>query len=247
MRLAGEGADVIVLDVCAQIDGLPYPSATKADLDETIRLVELGGRRALPVERDVRDLVGMREEVDAAVTELGGLDIVVANAGVTMSAPWTDTTPEMWDIQIGINLTGAWHTVMVGAPHLVRRGGGSIVLISSAAGLKVQPYMVPYMASKFGVTGLTKAFAAELAKDNIRVNSIHPTGTNTPMGGGTLWAAIQASMADNPRPSVAFTNMLPVDRIEPEDVANAVLFLASDEAASITSLHMTVDAGVTSL
>jgi SDR family mycofactocin-dependent oxidoreductase len=247
VRLAAEGADIIALDQCAPVATLQYPLASRADLDETIRQVEAFDRRAIAVEQDIRDLDGMRTGVDAAVAELGGLDIVVGNAGICICAPWADMTPAMWTDTIDTNLTGAWHTVMVGAPHLVRRGGGSIILTSSVAGLKVQPYMVPYMASKFGVTGLTKAFAAELAKDNVRVNSVHPTGVTTPMGEGGLMDAMQAAIAANPRPAVAFTNMLPVDMLEAEEVANAVLFLASDEAKSITSLHMTVDAGATSL
>ena len=246
VRLAAEGADVIVLDVCAPLPSVPYPGASREDLDETVRLVEASGCRAYPIVADVRDHSLMLAAVAAAVEELGGLDIIVANAGICAVAPWDQVTPEIFKDTLDINLTGVWNTVMAGAPHLVARGGGSIILISSAAGLKVQPYMVHYTASKFGVTGMAKAFAAEMAKDSIRVNSIHPTGAPTGMGeGGGMQAAIGAAIEANPRPAGMFTNMLPVDMVEPEDVANAVLFLASDEAKHVTALAMTVDAGVT--
>jgi SDR family mycofactocin-dependent oxidoreductase len=248
VKLAAEGADVIVVDICAQVATVQYPLASPEDLDETVRLVAETGRRAIGVQADVRDLEQLRSGVDGAVAELGGLDIVVANAGICVAAPWDRITPEIMRDTIDTNLIGAWNTVMAGAGHLVRRGGGSIVLISSAAGLKLQPFMVPYMASKFGVTGMAKAFAAELAKDGIRVNSVHPTGVDTPMGsGGGLMTAINAGIEANPRLGVAFTNMLPVEQIEAADVSNAVLFLASEESRQITALAMAVDAGVTQM
>lgn len=246
VRLAGEGADVIVLDVCAPLPSVAYPGASHDDLHETVRLVEVAGRRAVAIVADVRDHDVMCAEVAAAAEELGGLDIVVANAGICVVAPWDRSTPEILKDTLDINVTGVWNTVMAGAPHLVARGGGSIVLISSAAGLKVQPYMVHYTASKFAVTGMAKAFAVELAKDSIRVNSVHPTGVETGMSaGGGLQEAIGAAIEANPRPAGMFTNMLPVERVAAEDVADAVLFLASDESKHVTALAMTVDAGVT--
>lgn len=244
VRLAEEGADIIAVDVCAPLP-VPYDSATPEDLQETVRQVEALDRRIISAIVDVRDLPALREAVDNAVAELGRLDVVVANAGVCIPAAWDQVTPEIFRDTIDINLVGVWNTVMVGAPHLVRGGGGSIILTSSAAGLKVQPFMVPYTASKFGVTGMAKAFAAELANHNIRVNSIHPTGVNTPMGSGDMQATLGAAMETFPRLGGMFTNMLPIDATEPEDIANAVLFLASDESRYVTAHAMTVDAGVT--
>jgi NAD(P)-dependent dehydrogenase (short-subunit alcohol dehydrogenase family) len=156
-------------------------------------------------------------------------------------------TPQVFKDTLDTNVTGVWNTVMVGAPHLVEAGGGSIVLISSAAGLKVQPFMVPYTTSKFAVRGMAKAFAAELAKHHIRVNSVHPTGVDTPMGSGDMQASIGAAIAGDPRLGTMFVNMLPVETTAAEDVADAVLFLASDESKFVTAHALAVDAGVTQM
>ena len=247
VRLAREGADVIGLDIAGTLPGIAYDQPTRADLDETVRLVEAEGRRIVPVVADVRDLDAMRSAVDDAVGELGRLDVVVANAGICTPAAWDAVTLQQFQDTIDINVTGVWNTVMVGAPHLVRAGGGSIILISSAAGLKVQPFMVHYTTSKFAVRGMAKAFAAELAKDHIRVNSVHPTGVNTPMGTGDMQAVLGAAIAGNERLAVMFTNMLPVDGTEPADVSDLVAFLASDESRYITAHELAPDAGVTEM
>jgi SDR family mycofactocin-dependent oxidoreductase len=245
VRLAAEGADVIVVDVCAPLPSVAYDSATPEDLEETVRQVEKTGRRVISGVVDVRDLEELRSIVDGAVGQLGRLDVVVANAGICVPKPWHATTPKIFDDTISTNITGTWNTVMVGAPHLVRAGGGSIILISSAAGLKVQPFMVPYTTSKFAVRGMAKAFAAELGQHQIRVNSVHPTGVNTPMGSGNMQAEIGAAIAGYERLSAMFTNMMPVDITEPSDVADTVLFLASDESKYITAHELAPDAGVT--
>jgi SDR family mycofactocin-dependent oxidoreductase len=245
IRLAQEGADVIVVDVCAPLPSVPYDSATPDDLQETVRLVEKTGRRVVSGIVDVRDLEALRAVVDAAVQDLGRLDIVVANAGICVPKAWDATTAKIFDDTISTNITGVWNTVMVGAPHLVRAGGGSIILISSAAGLKVQPFMVPYTTSKFAVRGMAKAFAAELGQHQIRVNSVHPTGVNTPMGSGNMQAELVAAISGYDRLGAMFMNMLPVDITEPEDVADTVLFLASDESKFITAHELAPDAGVT--
>jgi NAD(P)-dependent dehydrogenase (short-subunit alcohol dehydrogenase family) len=183
--------------------------------------------------------------VDGAVERLGRLDVIVANAGICVPTPWDAVTPKIFEDTISTNITGVWNTVMVGAPHLVRAGGGSIIIISSAAGLKVQPFMVPYTTSKFAVRGMAKAFAAELGKHHIRVNSLHPTAVNTPMGTGDMRAELDAAIAGNDRLGAMFVNMLPVDGTEPEDVADSVLFLASDESRFITAHEIAPDAGIT--
>jgi NAD(P)-dependent dehydrogenase (short-subunit alcohol dehydrogenase family) len=179
------------------------------------------------------------------VAELGRLDVVVANAGICVPKPWDQVTPKIYEDTISTNVTGTWNTVMAGAPHLVTAGGGSVILISSAAGLKVQPFMVPYTTSKFAVRGMAKAFAAELGKYGIRVNSVHPTGVNTPMGSGGMQAELGAAIAGYERLGAMFINMLPVEITEPEDVADTVLFLASDESKFITAHELAPDAGVT--
>jgi len=245
LRLAEEGADVIVVDVCAPLPSVAYDSATAADLAETVSLVEKTGRRVVDGVADIRDLDALRSVVDDAVGRLGRLDIVVANAGICVPKSWDKVTPQIFADTISTNVTGTWNTVMVAAPHLVRAGGGSIILISSAAGIKVQPFMVPYTTSKFAVRGMAKAFAAELGRHHIRVNSVHPTGVSTPMGSGGMQAEIMAAIAGDERLGVMFMNMMPVDITQPEDVADTVLFLASDESKFMTAHELSPDAGVT--
>jgi SDR family mycofactocin-dependent oxidoreductase len=245
LRLAEEGADVIVVDVCAPLPSVPYDSATPEDLAETVSLIEKTGRRVVSGIVDVRDLDRLRGIVDDAVRQLGRLDVIVANAGICVPKPWDQVTPQIYQDTISTNVTGTWNTVMAGAPHLVSAGGGSVIIISSAAGLKVQPFMVPYTTSKFAVRGMAKAFAAELGQHNIRVNSVHPTGVNTPMGSGNMQAEIGAAIAGYDRLGPMFMNMLPVEGTEPEDVADTVLFLACDESKFITAHEIAPDAGVT--
>lgn len=245
VRLAQEGADIIAVDIAGPLPSVAYESPTPEDLAETARLVEKLDRRIVTVQLDVRELDALRAAVDDGVTELGRLDVVVANAGICVPRNWDEVTPKIFDDTMSINVTGVWNTVMAGAPHLVTAGGGSVILISSAAGLKVQPFMVPYTTSKFAVRGMAKAFAAELAKHHIRVNSVHPTGVNTPMGSGDMQAVLGTAMASDPRLGGMFTNLLPVDGTEPEDVADTVLFLASDESKFITAHEIAPDAGVT--
>lgn len=245
VRLAAEGADVIVVDVCAPLPGVAYDSATPEDLAETVRLVEETDRRAISGIADIRDLELLRGIVDSGVEQLGRLDVVVANAGICIPKAWDQITPQIFADTMSTNVTGTWNTVMVAAPHLVKAGGGSVIITSSAAGLKVQPFMVPYTTSKFAVRGMAKAFAAELGQYNIRVNSVHPTGVNTPMGTGDMQAQIGAAIASYPRLAPMFINLLPVDGTEPEDVADTVLFLASDESKFITAHELAPDAGVT--
>ncbi|HVW43385.1 MAG TPA: mycofactocin-coupled SDR family oxidoreductase [Amycolatopsis sp.] len=248
VRLAQEGADIIAVDICAPIPNVAYPAATEDDLAETVRQVKALGRRIVSRVVDTRDLDALKAAADEGAAELGKIDVVVANAGICITAPWHEVTPEIFRDTVDINLIGTWNTVIATAPHVVRAGGGSIILTSSAAGLKGLPFLTPYVASKHGVTGLARAFAHELAKDNVRVNSLHPTGVNTPMGtvgsdGGV--SPIEAAIADNPTVGAMYTNSLPIEVTEPEDQANAVLFLASDESRYVTALAMTVDAGNT--
>ncbi len=241
VRLASEGADIIGVDLCTDLAAIHYPLATPADLEETARLVAATGARVITAPVDVRDPDALSSAVADGVARLGRLDIVVANAGVCTIQRWDEVTPEVWDTVIGINLTGTWNTCAAAIPHLLATGGGSMVLISSTAGLKGQPFFAPYVASKHGMVGVMRTLANELASQSIRVNTIHPTGVNTPMlvGLSGLTERIEAS----PDTGSLFLNSLPVDLVEPEDVSDAVVFLASDEARYVTGLTMTVDAG----
>ena len=243
VRLAQEGANIIAIDRCEDLDTLIYPLATEDDLAETVRLVEETGASILATKLDVRDLDGMSKAVTEGVAQFGHLDVVVANAGICTIQTWDDVTPAIWNEVIGINLTGVWNTCAATIPHLINAGGGSLILTSSVAGLKGQPFLLPYTAAKHGVVGIMHVLANELAPHRIRVNSIHPTGVNTTMGnqsGGTLAERI----ANDFTVGSIFMNSLPVELVEPEDISNAVLFLASDEARYVTGLTMTVDSGV---
>jgi SDR family mycofactocin-dependent oxidoreductase len=242
---AREGADVIALDVPHELPDITYDQPRPEDLDETVRLVEAEGRRAVAVRRDVRDLEGMRTDVDAAVAELGRLDGVVANAGICTPAAWDAVSPERWQNTIDINVTGVWNTAVVGAPHLVRAGRGSMVLVSSAAGIKVQPFMAHYTTSKWAVRGMAKALAVELSRHGVRVNSLHPGGVATSMGTGDMQATLGAAMAGDQRLGAMFMPLLPIGTALPEDLSNAVLFLLSDESRTMTGKELVVDAGTT--
>jgi SDR family mycofactocin-dependent oxidoreductase len=244
VKLASEGADIIGIDLAGPLPFVPYESPTPEDLEETTRLVEALDRRAILRQCDVRDLEKMRGIVDGAVAELGRLDIVVANAGICVPATWDETTPEIFQVHMDTNVVGVWNTVMVGAPHLITAGGGSITLTSSYAGKKMQPFMIHYTASKHAVTGMTRGFAAELGKHKIRVNSVHPGAVNSPMGSGAMIDAITRTNESNPPLAGMGTPFLPSWAVECEDIANAVAFLASDDARFITSEHLSIDAGM---
>jgi SDR family mycofactocin-dependent oxidoreductase len=244
LRLAEEGADIIAIDVCEAIPGVGYPAATEDDLAETVRQVEALDRRIIASKADTRDREAMKQAIDSGVAELGHLDIVVGNAGICIVKPWDEVTPEIWRETLDINLMGTWNTVQLTAPHLITAGGGSIILTSSAAGLKGLPFLSPYVASKHGVVGLMRACATELAEYSIRVNSVHPTGVDTPMGSDPT-ADFGTWISEHPKLGGMLVNLLPVDITQPVDISNAVLFLASDEARYVTSLAMTVDAGNT--
>lgn len=242
LRLAEEGADLILVDICRSLPEIEYPLATEQDLDETVRLVREFGRRCVSRVVDVRNEVALRETVDDGVAVLGGLDGAVANAGVLTVAPWDKTTLEDWRTVVDVNLIGVWNTCAAAIPHLLDQGGGSLVNISSAGAIKGFPLQLPYTAAKHGVVGLTLALANELAAQNVRVNSVHPTGSPT----GMIPPSIGAALGEL-RPDLIpiFVNAMPTPAIEPLEVSHAVLFLLSDESRYVTGLQFKVDAGVT--
>jgi SDR family mycofactocin-dependent oxidoreductase len=245
VRLAAEGADILALDLAAPLPtGVPYDSATPDDLAQTAKEVEALGRRVLTHQGDVRDLEGMKQFLARGVAELGRLDLVVANAGICIPATWDETTPQMFQDTIDINVVGVWNTVVASAPHLIAGGeGGAMVLTSSYAGKKMQPFMIHYTASKHAVTGMTRAFAAELGKHGIRVNSLHPGGVATPMGGGDMMGAIEHTNASNPKLAAMGTTFIEPAWGTSEEMADAVAFLLSGEARFITAEHLSVDGG----
>ncbi|PYE12435.1 (+)-trans-carveol dehydrogenase/(-)-trans-carveol dehydrogenase [Williamsia limnetica] len=250
VRLAEEGADVIAIDICRPVASVSYEMASEADLEETKNLVEKHGGRAVTDVVDIRDYIKLEKVLAAAVSELGGLDVVVANAGIASYAPGHEITEEAWNDMVGINLTGTWHTLKAAVPHLLARGSGSsVVLISSAAGLIGPPNLAHYVAAKHGITGLMRSFANELAASGIRVNSVHPTQVETPMiMNDEIFQMFRPDLQDPTREDIIEVstgmNALPTPWVQPDDVSNAVLFLASDEARFITGVALPVDAGI---
>jgi SDR family mycofactocin-dependent oxidoreductase len=243
IRLAEEGADIIAVDILEDYETVGYGMGTEADLAETVKAVEALDRRIIASKADVRNAAALRKVVDEGVAELGKLDIAVANAGICTVQSWDEVTPAVWRDTLDTNLTGVWNTMTAATPHLIGNGGGSIICISSTAGIKGLPYFAPYVAAKHGVVGIARTMANELARHNIRVNTVHPTGVNTPMGTGL--GGLESLLARDPNLGPIYMNTLPVEAIEPREVSNAVLFLASDEAQYVTGLEFTVDAGCT--
>jgi SDR family mycofactocin-dependent oxidoreductase len=247
VRMANEGADIIAVDIAGALPPcVPYNPATADDLAETVDLVEKTGRRIIASVVDTRDHDGLRDAVDSGVAELGRLDVIVANAGVSAPQAWDAISPDDFRDVMDINVTGTWNTVMAGAQKIIDGGrGGSIVLISSAAGIKLQPFMIHYTASKHAVTGMARAFAAELGKHSIRVNSVHPGPVLTDMGTGDMVTALGKAMETNPQLSNMMTPFLPTWVVEPEDIADAVCWLAGDESKFVTASAISVDQGST--
>ena len=243
IRLAEEGADIIAVDICRDYGTVPYPMATEADLAETVKAVEALDRRIVAAQADVRDAAALRAAVDDGVAQLGRLDIVSANAGICTVQAWDEVSPAVWQDTLDTNLTGVWNTMVVSVPHLIAAGGGSIICTSSTAGIKGLPYLAPYVAAKHGMVGIARTMANELARHHIRVNTVHPTGVDTPMGNGL--GGLEGLINRDPGLGPIYMNTLPVQTVDPRDVSNAVLFLASDEARYVTGLEFTVDAGNT--
>jgi SDR family mycofactocin-dependent oxidoreductase len=246
VRLSGEGADIIAVDLAGPLpSSFPYDSPTPDDLAETARLVQANGRKVITAAVDIRDIDGLKDAVDKAVGELGRLDIIVANAGICSPSPWDQITPQAFRDTIDTNVTGTWNTVMAGAHHIVEGGrGGSIILIGSAAGIKMQSFMIHYTASKHAIVGMARAFAAELGRYNIRVNSLNPGAVATPMGTGRMREALQSAADDYPHLRGMHKNLLPEGIAQPEDLSDAVAWLASDQSRLVTATQVSVDIGV---
>ena len=256
VRLAQEGADIIAIDICKPIEGFLNPAPTPEDLAETADLVRGNNRRIVTAEIDVRDYDALKAAVDSGVEQLGRLDVIVANAGISNAgndegATLDKVSERDWQDMIDVNLSGVWKTVKAGVPHILSGGrGGSIVLTSSVNGFKAYSNLLlgHYVASKHGVVGLMRAFAVELGRHMIRVNSVHPTFVNTPMLlNEGLYRLVRPDL-ENPGPDdlapfCQTFHTLPIPWVEADDVSNAVLFLASDESRYITGVTLPIDAG----
>ena len=239
--MAIAGADIVACDLCHDQPSVPYGLTTLDDLEETARLVRQTGRRCLVQEADAADVAQM-EAAAALGTGLGGIDVVCASAGVISFGKAWELSEAQWDQVIDTNLKGAWATCRAAIPGMIdRRRGGSIILIGSASSLRGYPGISHYVAAKHGLLGLTRALAIELAPHAIRVNCVLPGGVRTAMGTSQ---AMQEWLRGEPEASRALSALLPVDLVEPEDVAAAAVWLASAEARFVTGVALPVDAGV---
>jgi len=249
VRLAQEGADIIAVDVARQIETVPYPTATADDLTETVRQVEALGRRIVAAEADVRDLAALTKVVDDGVARLGRLDIVIANAGISVPAPTLEMDEQTWSTMIDINLTGVWKTIRAAVPHVVAGGqGGSVVITSSLAALKANANIAHYSAAKAGLVGLMRVMALELAPQNIRVNTIHPSTVATEMILNDPTYRLFRPDLENPtradfEDAARTLNKMPVVAAEAADISSAVLYLVSDDGRYVTGTTHVVDAG----
>lgn len=243
VRLAEEGADIIGIDICQQLESVVYPMGTREDLDETARLVKDLGRNVVVAEADVRDAKSLRQVFDDGVAQLGPVTVVVANAGIGPGG--STSADQQWDEVIDVNLKGVWNTGRVAIPSMVEHGkGGSIILTSSTGGLTGSPSnvagMLGYTAAKHGVIGLMRSWANYLAPHFIRVNSVAPTTVRTPMAND---GDVSSIIKYVPELANSLTNAMPVEAVDAVDIANAVAWLASDDARYVTGTVIPVDAG----
>jgi SDR family mycofactocin-dependent oxidoreductase len=248
IRLAADGADIIGVDICADITSNGYPMATRQELDETVALVEAQGGKMLGSVADVRDFHALAAALDAGVEHFGRLDIVCANAGIATMAFRELTIEEdleMWNDVVDVNLVGSFHTAKAAIPHLIAgQRGGSIVFTSSTAGLRgfggLQGGGLGYAASKHGIVGLMRTLANALAPHSIRVNTVHPTAVNTMMA---VNPAMTAFLENYPDGGPHLQNPMPVQLLEPEEISSAIAYLVSDAAQHVTGVTFPVDAG----
>ena len=248
VALAERGADLVICDRCEDSEAVAYPLSTKDDLEETVRLVEATGRRCISVQADTADRSAIEALVRRAEEELGRIDIAIANAGVSAAAPVQDLPDSQWSEVIGTNLTGVFHTVAAVAPGMIERGYGRIVTIASMLGRAAAPAQAAYCASKWGVIGMTKSAALDLAPHGITVNAVAPGNISTPMVHNDALYRMMRPDLENPtradiEPIFASLHGQPVPFLEPEEVTHAVLFLAAEASAHITGTVMSVDAG----
>jgi SDR family mycofactocin-dependent oxidoreductase len=240
VRMAREGADVLIADICKDFPETTYAGASTEDLDQTAKLVAETGRRVVSRVVDVRDMAALQAFVDEGVGELGRLDVVIANAGISSAAQSWELTSEEFDAVVSVNLKGVWQTTKAVIPTLIEQGeGGAIILVGSTGAVKGLPFLAHYSAAKHGVVGLAKSLAVELGQHGIRVVVVHPAAMPT----GMVIEPMFKLIAEHPETASVFQNTLPAEMMDPEDVSSMAAFLASDEARHITGSEFRVDIG----
>jgi SDR family mycofactocin-dependent oxidoreductase len=256
VRLAREGADIIAMDICADVETVHYPLATPEDLCETVAQIERLGRRVAATQTDVRDATAVAAAIDDGVAALGRLDIVVANAGIAMYDAADTMSEQSWRDMIDTNLTGVWTVCRGSMPHMIdSERGGAMVLISSVAAHVGMLHLSHYSAAKTGLVGLMRALAVELAPHMIRVNTIHPTSVNTGMiindatydllvpGAGPAARDGADKAPADVLEAFKGINAMPVAWAEPEDISDAVVYLVADSGRYVSGTQLSVDAG----
>jgi SDR family mycofactocin-dependent oxidoreductase len=248
IHIAREGGDVVVCDVCHDLDAVRYPMATSDDLEETVRLVEKEGRRAVAVQADVRVFEEVKAAADRAVEEFGKIDILIANAGVMRMNPIQDLTPDQWRDVVDTDLTGVYHAMHAVAPHLIRNNYGRIVATASTMARGAAGNCAAYVAAKWGVVGLVKAVAQDLAPWNVTVNAVAPTSVSTHMIHnddlyGFFRPDLEHPTIEDVREPFKILNVQPVSWLEPEDVSKSILFLLSEDAKYITGSVIDINCG----
>jgi len=251
VRFAEEGADIIAFDLCEQMPSVGYPMSSPEDLDETANLVEKTGRRIVAEQGDVRDFDRLKTAVANGVAELGRVDFVLANAGILpIVGPQALETSAFVDA-VDVMLKGVYYTIEAALPALLEHGdGGAIVITSSVAGLSGMRAKFSqrthggagYIAAKHGVVGLMRIYANALAEKNIRVNTVHPTGLNSPM---IVNEQVDRLLQEQPEYGAAFENLMPVPLIEASDISEAMVYLCGHSGRYITGITLPVDAGFT--
>jgi SDR family mycofactocin-dependent oxidoreductase len=248
VALAAEGADVVVCDVAADIATVPYPLGTKAELDETVAAVEALGRRSVGTVVDVRDTDALDALVAETIGSFGQIDICVANAGVCGFGAFWEIDDAMWDDMIGVDLTGAFKTMRAVTPHMIERRAGRIIATSSMAGRQGNPHLAHYVAAKWGVIGLVKTLAMEVARYGITVNAVAPASVDTPMLHNPAMYSLFCPELESPTredvtPRYEAMNRLGVPWMAPEEISRLVVFLCADESAGMTGQVMEASLG----
>jgi SDR family mycofactocin-dependent oxidoreductase len=246
IRLAEEGADIIAVDIAAQIDSVPYPMSTPEDLADTAKEVEALGRRIFTAQADVRDEAALKKAFEQGTAAIGPVDIVLANAGTGPMAVH-EGPRRLWQDVIDVNLYGVFNTVEIAIPSMIERSkGGAIVVMGSTASLLglggPSRSSLAYTAAKHGVLGSARSYANTLAQYSIRVSSVHMSAVQTPMIVNDVMKQFLSKVPNVSKPSA---HALPIDMLEPADITNAVLWLVSDDARYVTGVALPVDAGYT--
>ena len=247
LRFAEEGADVAVLDIARDVPGVPYPGSSNGQLDDTRREIESLGRKCMSLTADVTSTDQINQAIADVVADWGRIDILVCAAGIDSWGKAWELTDEQWQTMIDVNLTGVWKTARVVSPTLIEQKSGAMVFIGSVLSHRANQEFAHYTAAKHGVLGVMRAFALELAPYGIRANSVDPTVVHTDMVMNQAYldrlGGHEGTTLEEAREYYLKWNTLPVPWTEPVDIANAALFLASDEARAITGVALPVDLG----